>query len=166
MDIYRMSDTILVGDPVLQIALTLLKYGRDSRLQAALQSLFEKLARSIPSGQVENLLDTIRTYVMSVNPVVGEQQLDEMIHEFWPVKPEPGSVADQLLKQGEAKGEAKGEARGEAKGEAKGLAAGIRALQSVLGVTHLSDAELAAMSVAELQAELESMQRLNSNRSS
>lgn len=41
---------------------------------------------------------------MSVNPVVGEEKMSELVSEFWPVQPEPGSVADQLLKKGEARG--------------------------------------------------------------
>ena len=70
---------------------------------------------------MKNLLDTIRVYVMSVNPIIGEEKLDELANEFWPVQPEPGSVADQLLKKGQDRGEKIGEARGEARGLSRGL---------------------------------------------
>lgn len=87
---------------------------------------------------------------MSVNPILGEQQIDELVREFWPVQPEPGSVADQLLRQGEA--------RGEVLGEARGLTAGIRALQEILGVPVATETQLTQRSVEELRTELESLQ--------
>ncbi|XZE33925.1 hypothetical protein SH501x_004728 [Pirellulaceae bacterium SH501] len=37
---------------------------------------------------------------MSVNPVVGENEVQGIFAELWPVNPEPGSVADQLLTKG------------------------------------------------------------------
>ncbi|MFN7875999.1 MAG: hypothetical protein ACK5PB_11815 [Pirellula sp.] len=34
--------------------------------------------------------------------------MSELVSEFWPVQPEPGSVADHFIKKGEARGEARG----------------------------------------------------------
>jgi hypothetical protein len=119
-DIGRMADDYMPGEPVLRIALALLKYGRSLELVSVLRVLFELLAREMQPPQVKDVLDTIRTYVMSVNPVIGEEKMKELVSEFWPVQPEPGSVADQLIKKGEARGIAIGEARGEARGIAKG----------------------------------------------
>jgi hypothetical protein len=63
------------------------------------------LARVMQPQRARDVLDTIRVHVMSVNPAVGEEKMNELVSEFWPVQPEPGSVADQLIKNGEAKGE-------------------------------------------------------------
>lgn len=70
---------------------------------------------------------------------MGEEKLDEMITEFWPVQPELGSVANQLLK--------KGEARGEARGKAIEKGNTIRTLQSILGQPQSPDEELAGKSL-------------------
>jgi|GEM_PF-5099545 len=115
---------------------------RDKRLQSPHDRLI---------NQTLQQLDTIRTYVMSVNPIVGEEKLDEMVTEFWPVQPEPGSVADQLLKKGEARGEARG------KSQEKGNT--IRTLQLILGNPQSSDEELSGKSLEELQAAIESLQQ-------
>jgi hypothetical protein len=98
---------------------------------------------------------------MSVNPVIGEEKMNDLASEYWPVQPEPGSVADQLIKQGEARGEVRGEARGEARGEEKGeKKASVRTiwiLQSILGIPESSDDEFADKSLNELQVMIESL---------
>ncbi len=159
LDVSRMDDEAMVGDPILQIALTLLKYGRVAELDAVLRSLFQMLSQVVGIQQAKDLLDTIRVYVMSVNPVLGEEKMNELVSEFWPVQPEPGSVADQLIKKGEARGEAKGEAKGEARGLAQGIANTIRTLQTILGIPQSSDEQLAGKSTDELQAAIESLQQ-------
>jgi hypothetical protein len=79
--------------------------------------------------------------------------MSETDSEFWPVQPEPGSVADQLIK----KGEALGEARGEALGEARGKANTIRILQSILSVPQSTQEELSDKSLEELQVTIEQL---------
>ena len=88
---------------------------------------------------------------MSVNPVVGEEKMSELVSEFWPVQPEPGSVADQLLK--------KGEARGEARGEAKERRRTVRILQSILGETESTDEELAGKGLEDLDAMIDALRK-------
>jgi hypothetical protein len=109
------------------------------------------LARELGSNQIKNLLDTIRIYVMSVNPIIGSEKVSELAAEFWPVKPEPGSVADQLIKKGEAQGIAIGEAREKANT--------IRILQSILNVPQSTELELAEKTLVELQATIDSLQQ-------
>ena len=58
------------GEPIFQIALTWLTYGRTSELEAVLKSLFELMSQGLMLERAKNLLDTIRIYVMSVNPKV------------------------------------------------------------------------------------------------
>ena len=96
---------------------------------------------------------------MSVNPALGEERINELASEFWPVKPEPGSIADQLIKKGEARGEVRGEARGEARGERSGEMRLIRTLQSILHVPLSSDDELVGKGLEELRSISESHQQ-------
>ena len=79
--------------------------------------------------------------------------MSETDWEFWPVQPEPGSVADQLIKKGEALGEARGEARGRALGKANT----IRVLQSILNVPQSTKEELCDKSLEELQSTIEQL---------
>ncbi len=162
LDVSRMDDSAMVGEPILQVALTLLKYGRAAELDAVLRSLFQVLSQVISPQQAKNLLDTIRVYVMSVNPVVGEEKMNELVSEFWPVQPELGSVADQLIKKGEVRGEARGEARGITHEKANT----IRILQSILGVAESTDVELTGKSLSELQAAIETLRKQIGNRPS
>ena len=84
---------------------------------------------------------------MSVNPVIGEQKMNELVTEFWPVQPEPGSVADQLIKKGEARG------------KAQERVSMIRTLQSVAGLAQSSVEELSSQSLDELQTTIESLRQ-------
>jgi hypothetical protein len=93
---------------------------------------------------------------MSVNPVVGEEKMNELVSEFWSVQPEPGSVADQLIK--------KGEARGEARGKALEKGNTIRMLQSILGLPESPDSEFANKALSDLQSMIESLRMQIVNR--
>ncbi len=158
LDVSRMDDSAMVGEPLLQVALTLRKYGRAAELDVVLRALFEFLSQMISPARAKNILDTIRVYVMSVNSVVGEEKMNELVSEFWPVQPEPGSVADQLIK--------KGEARGEARGMTLEKANTIRILQSILGIAESTDEELTAESLSELQTKIETLRKQIGNRPS
>jgi hypothetical protein len=129
-------------------------------LEAALRRLFEELAEVLSLPEARDLLDTLRVYVMSVSRNVKEETMSELVSEFWPVQPEPGSVADQLIK----KGEARGEARGITIGEARASASTIRMLQSLLGVPESSNEELSVKSLEELQATIETLRQQLSSR--
>jgi len=166
LDIGRMDDAAMSGEPILHATLKLLKYGRQADLEVILRSLFEMLAQTLSPQKAQNLLDTIRIYVMSVNPVIGEEKMSELTTEFWPVQPEPGSVADQLIKKGEARGEIRGEARGEIRGKAREKANTIRILQSILSISQSNDEELSDKTLDELQASIEALQQQIVNRPS
>ena len=89
---------------------------------------------------------------MSVNPVVGEEKMNELFSEFWPVKPEPGSVADQLLNKGREEGEIKGEIKL------------VRTLQSILGILQSTDEQISGKNLEDLQVITESLQKQIVNR--
>jgi hypothetical protein len=122
--------------------------------------LFELLSQGLTLERAKNLLDTIRIYVMSVNPVVGEEKMSELVSEFWPVQPEPGSVADQLIKKGEARGEERGEAQGKVSASIKT----VRILQSILGVTQSSDDEMAGKDLTALDVMIDDLRERISSR--
>jgi hypothetical protein len=100
---------------------------------------------------------------MSVNPILGEEKMSELATEFWPVQPEPGSVADQLIKKGEARGEKRGEKRGEARGQAREKRNTIRILQSILSIPQSTDTELSDKKLEELQVTIEQLQQMIMN---
>ena len=154
LDISRMSDSAMVGEPVLQVSLMLLKYGREPDLDLVIRSVFRLISENFEGHRATSLLDTVRKYIMSVNPVVGEEKLNQLFSEFWPVKPEPGSVADQLIKKGEARGRTEGRTEGRKEGEIKL----IRTLQSILGILQSTDDQLSGKKLEELQAITESLQ--------
>jgi hypothetical protein len=157
LDVSRMSDSDMVGEKILHITLVLLKYGRDPSLPEVLRQLFRSVADKFEGQRASTLLDTIRKYVMSVNPVVGENEIQGIFSEFWPVKPEPGSIADQLLTKGRQEGRQEGQQEGEKKGEIKL----IRTLESILGVSGEAT-DLSDKSLDELQQITESLQeRIN-----
>ena len=163
LDVSRMDDSVMAGDPILQVTFTLLKYGREADLEVFLRPVLQLLSRSFPGHQAKNLLDTIRTYVMSVNPIVGEEKINEMVSDFWPVQPELGSVADQLIKKGEATGrilgEATGEARGETRGETRGEIRLIQTLQAILRVPQSSNEDFNGKTLEQLRSITEELQQ-------
>lgn len=106
------------------------------------------------------ILDVSR---MEDSKMAGEEKMKDLVSEFWPVQPEPGSVADQLIKKGEAIGIAIGEARCEARGE--GNAKTIRMLQSILGLPESSDEEFAGKDLSELNAMIDALRVQIVNRS-
>lgn len=108
------------------------------------------------------ILDVSR---MEDSKMAGEEKMKDLVSEFWPVQPEPGSVADQLIKKGEAIGIAIGEARCEARGEARANAKTIRMLQSILGLPESSDEEFAGKDLSELNAMIDALRVQIVNRS-
>ena len=153
LDVSRMSDAAMAGESVLQITLTLLKYGRDRELLSILRRVFGSVAHQFEGDRASTLFDTMRKYIMSVNPVVGESELQGVFAEFWPVKPEPGSVADQLLAKGRREGRHEGRQEGRQEGEIKL----IRTLESILGIEQQAT-DLSNMTLEELQRITESLQ--------
>ncbi len=55
-----MDDSVMVGEPILQVAFTLLKYGREPDLEVVLRPVLQMLAQTMAPDLAKNLLDTIR----------------------------------------------------------------------------------------------------------
>jgi predicted transposase/invertase (TIGR01784 family) len=149
LDVNRMQDSAMAGEPILHITLTLLKYGRGLELADMLRQVFRSVADQFEGNRAATLLDTVRKYVMSVNPAVGENEVQGIFAEFWPVKPEPGSVADQLLTKGRQEGRQEGEIKGEIKL--------IRTLESILGIEP-TEPDLSNKTLEELRSISEALQ--------
>lgn len=78
--------------------------------------------------------------------------------EFWPVQPEPGSVADQLIKKGISQGVTQGISQGISQGEAREKRNTIRTLQSILALPMSSEEELSGKQVDDRQSIIETLQ--------
>ena len=78
-------------------------------------------------------------------------KINEVVSDCWAVQPEPGSVADQLIKKGEARGEARGEVRGEIRL--------IHSLQSILRIPQTSNDQFLGMSLEHLRSIAEVLQQ-------
>jgi predicted transposase/invertase (TIGR01784 family) len=157
LDVSRMMDSTMAGEPILHITLTLLKYGRRPELADMLRQVFRSVADQFEGNRASTLLDTIRKYVMSVNPAVGENEVQGIFAEFWPVKPEPGSVADQLLTKGRQEGRQEGRVEGRLEGRQEGEIKLIRTLESILGIGP-AETDLSEKTLEELQRITESLQ--------
>jgi hypothetical protein len=79
-------------------------------------------------------------------------KINEVVSDCWAVQPEPGSVADQLIRKGEARGEVRGEIRLN------------HTLQSILRVPQTSNDQFAGMSPEQLRSIAEELQQQILNR--
>lgn len=86
--------------------------------------------------------------------------MNELVTEFWPVQPEPGSFADQLIKKGEVRGEVRGITLGEVLASIKT----IRSLQLILGDSESAAETFAGKSLAELERMIETLRAMIGNR--
>lgn len=118
----------------------------DERFTPVIVTMSPGLAEAI-AGLDAVPLDAVP--LMSVNPAVGENEVHGIFAEFWPVKPEPGSVADQLLTKGRQEGRLEGDIQGEIKL--------IRTLESILGIGPEA-MDLSNKSLEELQKITDSLQ--------
>jgi hypothetical protein len=153
LDLSQIKESQIVGEPVLQVTLVLLKSGRSPEVLTLLRPFMERLSKTINGDEAKNLLETISVYIMSVNRSINANKIQESIADFWPVQPEPGSVAEQLIQQGEALGEARGEARGR-----------IRMLQQILGLPEITDESFAQLVPPETESLLNELQQQLRNR--
>ena len=144
-DIGREEDSEMSGELILQMTLVLLKYGREKELAEKLRLVLQSISEQLEGYRVGMLVDTIRKYVMSVNPEVGQKELQSIFDDFWPVQHEPGSVADQLISKGREEGRQEGEIKL------------IRILESILGIES-GATDLSKKSLEELRCITESLQ--------
>ena len=151
LDLSQLSDDDIPGEHLLQSALGLLKYSRSSQLPDKLQWILELLGSSLGDQPVEVWIHAIGVYVMAVNKQIGSEELSKIVQSVFPTQIEPGSLADRLLTEGEA--------RGMEKGMEKGILSGkIQTLQELLGEPINASDDLKAQSPDELTKLVQDLQ--------
>jgi predicted transposase/invertase (TIGR01784 family) len=122
LDLCRVSDRRLLGEPILQSVMRLLKYGRDHRLRVKLRGILELLRSASRDVNVDRWVEAFGVYVMAVNKSLEKDELNAMIQSVFPTQIEPGSLAARLIEQGLEQGLERGNLEGR-----------IQTLQGVLG---------------------------------
>jgi len=151
LDLSQLSDDEIPGEQLLQSALALLKYSRSSQLPEKLRRILELLSSSLGDQPVEVWIHAIGVYVMAVNKQIGSEELSKIVQSVFPTQIEPGSLADRLLTEGEA--------RGLEKGMEKGMLGGkIQTLQELLGEPISASDDLKARSPDELTKLVQDLQ--------
>ncbi|MBB3207325.1 putative transposase/invertase (TIGR01784 family) [Rhodopirellula rubra] len=156
LDLNRVPDDEIDGDPILRSSLRLLKYSRSNDLILHLHEILEVFGRFAASGQLQDWITAIGVYVMAVNKNIDDQQYKQTVASVFPTQFEPGSLADRLLIRGREEGREKGREEGMEKGK---LAGTIQTLQGLLGDAVSTDAELLDMDVAQLKARVDLLQQ-------
>jgi predicted transposase YdaD len=136
LDIGRIPDESLAREPFLQSILGLLKYGRSrdfkDKLEFLLRCLLEGGAGDLHLGH----LKAVVVYISAVSPSIPLEVLEMKIEKMFPMRYEPGSIADQYIKKGRLEGEIHL----------------IQTLQEILGLPVSDGATLEDQSLEDLQA--------------
>ncbi len=164
LDLSQLANEEIVGSPVLQCTLRLLKYSRNEQLIGLLGELLRSIASSIPEDYLPEWLQAIGVYVMSVNKSIDSQEYKQTLKSILPVQYEPGSLADRLLNQGREEGRKEGRQEGRQEGLQEGrqegiLAGKIQTLQELLGEPISTDIELERLDIEALTVRLAELQQ-------
>ena len=159
LDLSKLADEEIQGDPVLRNTLRLLKYSRSKHLVSKLSEILQLISRSLPQGILDNWIQAIGVYVMTINKNIDQEQYKQTLASILPTQFEPGSLADRLLIQGREEGERMGLEKGELVGK-------VRMLQELLGDVLTPVADLADLEAPVLTSRLvELQQRLRDRQS-
>ena len=156
LDLSQLADEEIQGEPVLRNTLRLLKYSRSKQLVDKLSEILQLISGSLPQGSLEDWIQAIGVYVMTVNKNIDQEQYKQTLASILPTQFEPGSLADRLLIQGRQEGRQEGERLGLEKGKITGK---IQILEELLGYAITPDAALQAMDVASLTTRLAELQQ-------
>lgn len=148
LDLGKLSDSEITGEPILQSTLRLLKYSRSQQLVGMLGGLLLRIAHALPESQLPEWIKAIGVYVMSVNKNIDSQEYKQTLKSILPVQFEPGSLADRLLIQGREEGREEGKLTGK-----------IQMLQELLGDLPTTDAELEGCDIDTLTTRLAELQQ-------
>lgn len=105
LDLSRLDDDQIAGEPLLRNTLRLLKYSRSKQLVDKLGEIIRLIGHALPEGLFEDWIQAIGIYVMTVNKDIDQQQYQQTLAGILPTQFEPGSLADRLLTQGREEGE-------------------------------------------------------------
>ena len=144
LDIARVPDESLAGDPFLQSILGLLKYSRRRDFEEKLEFLLQCMLKS---GTIEirpEHVEAVIVYISSASPLIPIEKLTMTIEKLFHTQVEPGSIADRFIKQGRQEGLQEGLKEGEIHL--------IQTLQEVLGLPISDPVMLEDRSLEQLQA--------------
>ena len=144
LDIARVPDESLAGDPFLQSVLGLLKYSRRRDFEEKLEFLLQCMLKS---GTIEirpEHVEAVIVYISSASPLIPIEKLTMTIEKLFHTQVEPGSIADRFIKQGRQEGLQEGLKEGEIHL--------IQTLQEILGLPLSDGATLEDRSLEQLQA--------------
>jgi predicted transposase/invertase (TIGR01784 family) len=144
LDIGRIPDESLATEPFLQSVLGLLKYSRRRDFEEKLEFLLRCLLRSGTTELQTEHLDAVVVYITTVSPSIPMETLAMTIQKIFPTQIEPGSIADQYIKEGRQEGRQEGLKEGEIHL--------IQTLQEISGVPISDPAMLQDRSLEQLQA--------------
>ena len=148
LDIARVPDESLAGDPFLQSILGLLKYSRRRDFEEKLEFLLQCMLKS---GTIEvrpEHVEAIFVYISSASPLIPIEKLTMTIEKLFHTQVEPGSIADRFIKQGRQDGRQEGRQEGLKEGEIHL----IQTLQEIFGLPISDPAMLQDRSLEQLQA--------------
>jgi hypothetical protein len=136
LDIGRIPDESLAGEPFLQSILGLLKYGRSRDFQDKLEFLLRCLLESGDGELHLGHLKAVVVYISAVSPSIPLEVLEMNFEKMFPMQYEPGSIADEYIKKGRLEGEIHL----------------IQTLQEILGLPISDASTLEDQSLEQLQA--------------
>jgi predicted transposase/invertase (TIGR01784 family) len=148
LDIARVPDESLAGDPFLQSILGLLKYSRRRDFEEKLELLLQCMLKS---GTIEirpEHVEAVIVYISSASPLIPIEKLTMTIEKLFHTQVEPGSIADRFIKQGRQEGLQEGLKEGLKEGEIHL----IQTLQEILGLPISDPVTLEDRSLEQLQA--------------
>lgn len=152
LDLSRLEDDQIAGEPLLRNTLRLLKYSRSNQLVDKLGEILRLIGNSLPEGLLEDWIQAIGIYVMTVNKSIDQQQYQQTLAGIIPTQFEPGSLADRLLAQGREEGRQEGLEEGELIGK-------VQMLEELLGESATPKAALIALGKEALTTKLAELQQ-------
>ena len=126
LDIARVPDELLASDSFLQSVLGLLKYSRRRDFEEKLEFLLHCLLKSGTIKIGPEHVEAVVVYLSSASPLIPMEKLTMTIQKIFRTQVEPGSIADQFIKQGRQEGRQEGIQEGLQEGRQEGRQEGIR----------------------------------------
>ena len=151
LDIARVPDESLARDPFLQSVLGLLKYSRRRDFEEKLEFLLQCLLKSGTIKIGPEHVEAVVVYLSSASPLIPMEKLTMTIQKIFRTQVEPGSIADQFIKQGRQEGRQEGIREGIQKGLKTGQIELIQMLREILGLPIIDGSQFEDRTLEELQ---------------
>jgi predicted transposase/invertase (TIGR01784 family) len=140
LDLGKIPDESLAGEPFLQSILGLLKYSRRRDFEQKLEFLLRCLLEGGTKDLYFEHLNAVVVYITTVSPSISVETLEMTIQKIFQTQIEPGSIADEYIQ------------RGRLQGLQEGKIQLIQTLQEILGLPASEASTLEHRSLEQLQA--------------